>query len=66
MPTNSTLGPDVVQATFAGYCWIYYIAPYFAAIVSAGFYLALKWLHYEVRTRGEGMFCRGDATSLPS
>ncbi|PWN39209.1 aquaporin-like protein [Ceraceosorus guamensis] len=42
-----SLGPDVVTRTFEGSCWIYYIAPYLAAIVTSGFYWALKWMRYE-------------------
>jgi hypothetical protein len=42
-----SLGPDTVTGNFYGYSWIYYIAPYCAAIVTAGFYTLLKWLRYE-------------------
>lgn len=42
-----SLGPDAVIGQFNGYSWIYYIAPYCAAIVTAGFYWLLKWARYE-------------------
>lgn len=42
-----SLGPDAVTGEFGGYSWIYYIAPYCAAIVTAGFYWTLKWARYE-------------------
>lgn len=42
-----SLGPDAVTGTFAGYSWIYYIAPYCAALFTAGFYWTLKWIRYE-------------------
>jgi aquaporin related protein len=42
-----TLGPDVAQRSFDGYCWIYYAAPYAAAIVTSAFYGLLKWVRYE-------------------
>lgn len=42
-----SLGPDAVTGTFPGYTWIYYIAPYCAAVVTAGFYWVLKWARYE-------------------
>jgi len=42
-----TLGPDVVTATFTNSCWIYYIAPYCAAIFTSGFYWCLKWARFE-------------------
>ncbi|PWN35956.1 aquaporin-like protein, partial [Meira miltonrushii] len=42
-----TLGPDIVQGKFDHYGWIYYAAPYSAAIATATFYAMLKWMKYE-------------------
>ncbi|GAK65918.1 mip family channel protein [Moesziomyces antarcticus] len=48
-----TFGPDVVLGTFEGYHWIYWIAPYSAAIVTAGFYQLLKYFQYESANIGQ-------------
>lgn len=42
-----SFGTDVVVGRFNDYSWIYYIAPYCAAVVTAGFYWLLKWARYE-------------------
>lgn len=42
-----SLGPDVATATFNGYSWIYYAAPYAGALFSTAFYWFLKWARYE-------------------
>jgi D-alanyl-D-alanine carboxypeptidase len=41
-----TLGPDVVLRQFDRTCWIYYVSSYAAALVTAGFYMALRASHY--------------------
>ncbi|UZJ55048.1 hypothetical protein CBS101457_004368 [Exobasidium rhododendri] len=48
------LGPELVTKPFsfqtrlmANGGWIYYVAPYLAAVVTAGFYWTLKWARYE-------------------
>lgn len=48
-----TLGPNTVLATFQQYDWIYWIAPYSAAIVTSGFYMLLKYLQYESANIGQ-------------
>ncbi|PWY99049.1 aquaporin-like protein [Testicularia cyperi] len=42
-----TLGPDVIAGRFESYHWIYWIAPYGAALVTAAFYQFLKYFQYE-------------------
>ena len=42
-----SFGPDVVLGTFEHYHWIYWIAPYSAAIVTSAFYTGLKYFQYE-------------------
>lgn len=48
-----TFGPDVVLGTFAHYHWIYWIAPYGAAIIASGFYWLLKYFQYESANIGQ-------------
>ena len=48
-----SFGPDVVLGKFDTYHWIYWIAPYAAALLSAGFYSLLKYLQYEQVNTGQ-------------
>ncbi|EST05137.1 Major intrinsic protein [Kalmanozyma brasiliensis GHG001] len=48
-----TLGPNVVRGEFNGYDWIYWIAPYAAAIITSGFYTLLKYFQYESANIGQ-------------
>ncbi|SYW76061.1 uncharacterized protein UHO2_03790 [Ustilago hordei] len=48
-----TLGPNVVLGLFESYDWIYFIAPYAAAVVTAGFYQGLKYFQYESANIGQ-------------
>ena len=48
-----TLGPDVVLGKFESYTWVYFIAPYSAAIVTSGFYYLLKVFQYESANVGQ-------------
>ncbi|SPO23612.1 related to aquaporin [Ustilago trichophora] len=48
-----TLGPNVVLGIFESYDWIYFIAPYSAAIITAGFYQLLKYFQYESANIGQ-------------
>ncbi|CAO1629742.1 unnamed protein product [Parajaminaea phylloscopi] len=42
-----SLGPDVVARKFDSFAWIYYVAPYFATLVTTAFYKTLVWLQYQ-------------------
>ncbi|CBQ73227.1 related to aquaporin [Sporisorium reilianum SRZ2] len=48
-----TLGPDVILGLFEGYSWLYFAAPYAAAIVTSGFYQLLKIFQYESANLGQ-------------
>ncbi|SAM82483.1 uncharacterized protein UBRO_04479 [Ustilago bromivora] len=48
-----SLGPNVVLGLFESYDWIYFIAPYAAAVVTAGFYQGLKYFQYESANIGQ-------------
>ncbi|SNX83865.1 related to aquaporin [Melanopsichium pennsylvanicum] len=48
-----TLGPNVILGIFESYDWIYWIAPYAAAIITAGFYQGLKYFQYESANIGQ-------------
>lgn len=48
-----TLGPNVVLGIFESYDWIYFIAPYSAAIITSGFYQGLKYFQYESANIGQ-------------
>ena len=40
-------GPAVVTGTFPSYHWIYWIGPFFGAILATGLYAFLKYMKYE-------------------
>ncbi|TKY89305.1 hypothetical protein EX895_001836 [Sporisorium graminicola] len=48
-----TLGPNAVLGAFESYDWIYWIAPYAAAIITSGFYQLLKVFQYESANIGQ-------------
>lgn len=48
-----TLGPDAVEHSFDRSCWIYYLAPYSAAVATSLCYLALKHVQFETATPGQ-------------
>ncbi|EPQ30384.1 uncharacterized protein PFL1_01910 [Pseudozyma flocculosa PF-1] len=48
-----SFGPDVVLGRFDSYHWIYWIAPYAAAIFTSGFYILLKYVQYESVNEGQ-------------
>nr|UOP56964.1 aquaporin-like protein [Thecaphora frezii] len=48
-----SFGPDVVLGRFDSYHWIYWVAPYSAAVVTTGFYMLLKYLQYETVNSGQ-------------
>lgn len=48
-----SFGPDVVLGKFDTYHWIYWIAPYAAAIFTSGFYTFLKYFQYESANVGQ-------------
>jgi len=41
-----SLGPAVVNASFPGYFWIYWVGPILGALLACGFYILLKWLRW--------------------
>ncbi|KAH8686146.1 aquaporin [Tricladium varicosporioides] len=46
-------GPDVINASFPGYHWIYWLGPFMGAAVAAGFYKMFKLLGYETANPGQ-------------
>jgi aquaporin related protein len=48
-----SFGPAVVNHTFNGYHWIYWLGPILGAIVAAGFYKFIKILEYETANPGQ-------------
>ncbi|KAJ4309611.1 Aquaporin-1, partial [Neodidymelliopsis sp. IMI 364377] len=48
-----SFGPAVVNHTFNGYHWIYWVGPILGAIVAAGFYKFIKILEYETANPGQ-------------
>lgn len=48
-----TLGPNAILGIFESYDWIYWIAPYCAAIATSGFYTLLKYFQYESANIGQ-------------
>jgi aquaporin related protein len=47
------LGPDVVNASFPSYHWIYWLGPFMGAFVAAGIYKLFKMLCYETANPGQ-------------
>ncbi|KAH8653715.1 aquaporin-like protein [Xylariales sp. PMI_506] len=48
-----SFGPAVVTGSFDRYHWIYWVGPFFGAIIAAGFYALMKWLGYESANPGQ-------------
>lgn len=48
-----SFGPCVAAAKFQGYHWIYWVGPALGALVSAGYYYFLRFLHYEFANPGQ-------------
>jgi len=46
-------GPDVVNASFSSYHWIYWLGPFMGAFVAAGVYKLFKYLGYETANPGQ-------------
>jgi len=57
-----SFGPAVVNHSFPGYHWIYWVGPVLGAIVAAGFYKFIKILEFE--TANPGQDSQGDAGIL--
>lgn len=50
-----SLGPAVVNRSFPGYHWIYWLGPILGTLVAAGFYKFIKALEYETANPGQDM-----------
>ncbi|KAK4208019.1 aquaporin-like protein [Rhypophila decipiens] len=48
-----SLGPAVVNGSFPGYFWIYWVGPALGAILACGFYVLLKWLRWRECNPGQ-------------
>ena len=48
-----SFGPAVVNRTFSGYHWIYWLGPILGATLAAGFYKFIKALEYETANPGQ-------------
>lgn len=48
-----SFGPCVAARSFQGYHWIYWIGPFLGALISAGYYGFIKYLHYEEANPGQ-------------
>ncbi|KAF4556902.1 Aquaporin-like protein 4 [Elsinoe fawcettii] len=48
-----SFGPCVASRSFEGYHWIYWIGPFLGAILAAGYYGFVKYLHYEEANPGQ-------------
>ena len=51
-PTRS-FGPCVATASFPGYHWIYWLGPFFGALISGGYYRFVKYNNYEEANPGQ-------------
>lgn len=48
-----SFGPAVVNRSFKGYHWIYWVGPLLGALVASGFYKFIKVLEYETANPGQ-------------
>ena len=48
-----SFGPDVINATFEDYHWIYWVGPGLGSLLAAGFYKFIKRLEYETANPGQ-------------
>lgn len=42
-----SLGPDVINRSFPGYHWIYWVGPLLGSLLASGFYHLLRFVHWE-------------------
>ncbi|KAJ6115369.1 hypothetical protein N7486_001147 [Penicillium sp. IBT 16267x] len=42
-----SLGPDVINRSFPGYHWIYWVGPLLGSLLASGFYHLLCWVRWE-------------------
>lgn len=48
-----SFGPAVATPSFPGYHYIYWFGPIMGALVAAGYYRFLKWMHYFEASPGQ-------------
>ncbi|GAB1312532.1 Aquaporin-1 [Madurella fahalii] len=48
-----SLGPAVVNGSFPGYFWIYWLGPILGSLLASGFYTLLRCLHWEQCNPGQ-------------
>ncbi|KAL2850691.1 aquaporin-like protein [Aspergillus pseudoustus] len=48
-----SLGPDVINRTFPGYHWIYWVGPLLGSLLACGFYYFLRMFSYESVNPGQ-------------
>jgi len=48
-----SLGPDVINRSFPGYHWIYWVGPLLGSLLASGFYHLLCWVRWEKINPGQ-------------
>jgi aquaporin related protein len=48
-----SLGPAVVNRSFPGYFWIYWLGPVLGSLLACGFYTLLKYLRWRECNPGQ-------------
>lgn len=48
-----SFGCAVAGRSFPGYHWIYWLGPALGALLAAGYYRFVKWIHYEEANPGQ-------------
>jgi aquaporin related protein len=48
-----SLGPDVINRSFPGYHWIYWVGPLLGSLLACGFYTFLRMFKYESVNPGQ-------------
>ncbi|RHZ48367.1 aquaporin [Aspergillus thermomutatus] len=48
-----SLGPDVINRSFPGYHWIYWVGPFLGSLLACGFYTFLRMFRYESVNPGQ-------------
>lgn len=48
-----SLGPDVINRSFPGYHWIYWVGPLLGSLLASGFYHLLRFVQWEKINPGQ-------------
>ena len=61
-----SFGPSVVNRSFPGYHWIYWLGPVFGALIASGYYKFAKYFNYEEANPGQDAASEAEASRAES